>query len=555
MAIWQKAYQAQKAIRNVGRLRQILGAMTRFGFGTLVSQLPFKKEIPADALRSPSLVKNYPLAVRVRLLCEELGPTFIKIGQILAGRPDFIPLDWSEELSKLQDRVSPIPFSEIKTIIEENFEKKLEDLYSSFDTEAMASASIAQVHKARLLGGEEVVVKVLKPNVEKQLRQDFEILELIADAAHSHIEEVKNFRLPDVVNEFKKTLSIESDFERERMNIEAFQRNFQDSDFLVVPKLYPSHSNRSVLTMEILKGIKLNERKAIEAHPFDRKVFLNKSLRAFNNSMMKDGLFHADPHGGNLILLEGDRMGVIDYGSVGRLSHEARDVLINMFLALVSGDYSRLIEEYLSLSSSSKAMSSSVRQKITREVEEVYSPYYGLPLSQIPAGKLLLDASQLAFRHQLTLPRDLIMVFKSIATIEGIGRSLSPDFDLLSSASEFATDLIKSKYSPKRLARQFLLQGHQWSQLLKRTPHRLNESLRQLEEGQLKIQIEDLNAKENNQNFYKAIQLLALSLISITLLCLSVFFFYQEGIFEWLQYSLLIVSVALTAGVLYKALK
>jgi ubiquinone biosynthesis protein len=478
------------AIKNVGRAREVAAAMVRFGFGQIVEQLGFEDFFLSRLLLRRSKEEDYSLPERIRMLCEELGPTFIKFGQILAGRPDLIPADWVPELSKLQDHVSPVSIHEIKPVIESDLGGTLDQFFSSFDTEPLATASIAQVHTARTLEGDEVVVKVKKPNVERLLAQDLQIVETLATLAEHYVEELKPFRPSNIIREFKKSLLNEIDFRKEATSMRRYRKNFENSDFLVIPRVYADLSSDNVLTQERLRGVKLSDIESVKSLGVDTTLTLERGMDAFFKSIMEDGFFHGDPHGGNILVLPDGRMGLLDFGNMGSLSPKSKDAIINMFLALVAEDYDSLVLEYLYLSPPSPGSRSSTKiDTIQREVAAQFSQYRGLPLKEIPSGKILLDASSVAFKYHVSLPQDLIAVFKSIMTLEGIGRQLDPNFDLLSSGTAFAGRLLKQRYAPEAIGKDLLLFGRDLSRFLRSTPRQLGEVIRQVESGELRVHL------------------------------------------------------------------
>ncbi|MBS1984048.1 MAG: AarF/ABC1/UbiB kinase family protein, partial [Bdellovibrionales bacterium] len=427
-------------------------------------------------------------------LFEQLGPTFIKVGQILAGRPDLVPPEVIRELEKLQDQVPPVPFAALKPIIEEDLGRPLAECFLSFDPEPLATASIAQVHVARTLAGEEVVVKVKKPDVDKALAQDFEILEMLAMLFERYAAEVRVFRPHVLVNEFRKSLLAETNFTLEASNIKRFADNFASNDFLVVPKVYPQLSGPRVITLQRLHGVKLSDLEGARAMGVDPREVLTKGMDCFFQSMLVDGFFHGDPHAGNILVLADGRLGLIDFGAMGRLSQKAKDALVNMFLALLTEDYELLVHEYISLSSDHEASrSSSAIEAIQRDVADAFSPYHGLPLKDVPMGKLLMEGAGIAYRHRISIPRDLIMVFKAIMTLEGIGRTLNPDFDIISAASKQTRALLRERYAPKRVLKDLLFVGRDLARFMGKAPRQIGEALRLLENGELRLNMQITN--------------------------------------------------------------
>ncbi len=516
MNVLTRVQQVRLAVKNVGRMREIATTMGQFGFNTLLDRIGLGRFASSKNL---AVSLETPLPMRLRMLCEKLGPTFIKLGQILSGRPDLIPADIVDELKHLQDDVSPISILEIQPVIEQSLGRKLNECFSSFDTEPMATASIAQVHSARTLEGDDVVVKVIKPNVSKLITQDLEILELIANLIEKYIPEVKVFRPKAIVREFKRSLLAETDFEREYYNIKNYRENFSDSDFLYIPKPYLDLSTKEVLTMERIRGIKLSHLSEIKEMGLDTREILAKGMDAFYKSIMIDGLFHGDPHGGNIFILPDGRMALVDFGAVGYLSDSSKRAVISMFLALLAQDYDWLVQEYVQLSPASQGTrTSKTMDALSDEIYNLFSPYHGRPLRAIPSGKLLMDASSIALKHQVVLPADLIMVFRSIMTLEGLAREMDPDFDLVSGGARYAKEVLRTIYKPEYVLKEIAFTGRDTLNLLRHWPRQAAEITRQLECGDLKINMSINNIQTLANAQIKGFGILSQSIVAAAFL-------------------------------------
>ncbi len=494
MALLTTASQAAKAVKNVGRLREIVTAMSRFGFGAAVEKVGLAR-FRMGTSEDPNRARQ-PVELRLRLLLEELGPAFIKVGQVLAGRPDLIPLALVKELEKLQDQVSPINFEAIRTVVENDLQRTLSEAFASFDAEPLAIASIAQVHAARTHEGQSVVVKVKKPDVEKSLSQDLEIIEMIAALLERSIPELRGLHPTRIVTEFRKALMLETNFILEASNIRRYRQNFAQNSFLVVPQVYDSLSGANTLTLDRLYGTKLSDADSVRAMGVDPKEILKKGMDCFFQSMLVDGFFHGDPHGGNILVLPDGRLGLIDFGCMGRLTPKARDAVVDMFIALLTQDFELLVLVYLEMSEGATPRNSALIAELQKEVADLFAPYFGLPLKSIPTGKLLMEASGTAFRHQISVPRDLILVFKAIMTLEGIGRSLDPEFDLVEAASKYTSIVLKTRYAPDRIGKDLLFTGREFARFIARAPRQVSEILRQLENGDFNMSV---SVKENEK--------------------------------------------------------
>lgn len=551
MKVLAKVQQVRLAVKNVGRVREIATTMGQFGFNTLLDRIGLGRFVS----KKESVISiEMPLPVRLRLLCEKLGPTFIKFGQILSGRPDLIPKEIADELKHLQDDVQAISILEIQPVIEESLGRSLAECFSSFDTEPMATASIAQVHAARSLDGEDLVVKVIKPDVEKVLRKDLEILELIAQLLETYVSELRIFRPKAVVQEFKRSLLAETDFERELYNIRAFRDNFAENDFLYIPKPYADLSSKSVLTMERIRGERLSDIEAIRAMGIDTRELLKKGMDCFFKSIMIDGLFHSDPHGGNIFVLPDGRMGLVDFGSVGHLSDDSRRAVVSMFLALVAQDYEWLVREYVQLSpASGGTRTTRVIEQLSEDIYHVFSPYHGRPLKAIPSGKLLMDASSLGLKYQVILPADLVMVFKSIMTLEGLARDMDPDFDLVDGAAKYGSEVIKNLYTPEYILKELAFTARDSWSLARDLPRQLSEITRQVECGDLSMNINvsniDTLAKMQKRNSF----LIGFSILSFALLMVASALTVGLQLPVWALVSIWFFALSFTGYTAFKA--
>lgn len=554
MTVLSKVHQIRLAVKNVKRMREIAGLMTRFGFRTFLEQIGLGNFIASGSVDSAS--ESSPLPERTRLLFENLGPTFIKLGQILAGRPDLVPEEFVREFKELQDHVQPISILEIKPVVEESLGRKLEEVFSSFDTEPMATASIAQVHAARTLEGDDVVVKIKKPGVKKLLQQDLEILELIAQLVESSLPELRIFRPRQVVQELKRALLAETDFTRELYNIQNYRNNFTNSDFLHIPLAYADISSEDVLTMERIRGVKLSNLEGVRALGVDTREVLRKGMDAFFQSVMIDGLFHGDPHGGNIFILPDGRMALVDFGSVGHLSDSSRRSIVSMFLALLTQDYEWLVQEYVQLSPAFEGTrTTTTLELLSQDIYNLFSPYHGRPLKNIPSGKLLMDASSLALKYRVILPSDLIMVFKSIMTLEGMARDLDPDFDLVGSGASYAKTVLETLYKPEFIAKELLFTARDALHLSRHLPRQIGEITRQIECGEIKFNL-NLTQMDTFASAQKtSYGLITQGIVSSTVLIVAAILTTQMTFPIWTLASIWGVAISLCTWTLFRVIR
>lgn len=431
---------------------------------------------------------------------EELGPTFIKFGQLLATRPDLIPVEYTEEFKKFHDQVRPLQYSEIEKVLNIHFGSSLENIFSSFDRDAIAAGSIAQVHLAQLRSGEKVVVKIQRPGIESLITEDLRVLYLIADLLVKYIPESKPFNPVAVVDEFARTIDLETNFIIEANNIRRFQQNFLNEPNIKIPEVHNKHSGKYVLVLERLEGIPLSQKNALDQEGINPEAVLRVGLRCYLKMVFTDGLFHGDLHAGNMFVLPNNRIGLIDFGVIGRLNRKTQGAIANMLVALASEDYDRLAYEYVDLAPYTELVDVDL---FARDLRDMIAPYYGLTLQHVNVGKLMMDSTAVASRYGLQLPPELIMFFKSIVSIEGMGRVIMKDFNFLAYALEFAAELVKSRTEPTKIVRDLSSVGRDLSSLFTTLPRQLKQILRRLSSPDflLKVQIreiENLSATTKN---------------------------------------------------------
>lgn len=478
--------QIGQAVKNVQRLRQILGVMAKHGFVDVVDRMNLGKLLPSRLAAFAASQSELGQATRLRIAFEELGPTFVKLGQLLSTRTDLLPDEFIEEFTRLQDNVQPLPFEVVKQVVERELGKTIDAAFASFSEKPLAAASIAQVHEAALHTGEKVVVKVQRPELEKIIENDISLLVFLAGLLEKYVPETRVIGPRTIVDEFFRTLSQETDFVIEANNMVKTAENMALIPEIVIPRVYKSHSTHRVLTQERLEGIRVNDLRAIDAAGIDRKYVVGVGARAFFRSVLIDGLFHGDLHGGNLFVLPGNRLGIIDFGIVGRLSEKSRDRLAGMMMSLLTEDYENLCYQYVELSTSSSAIDFDAFQ---REVRNTLSPYMGLPLNEINVGRVLIEATKIATQYNIQIPGDWMLVFKAILTVEGLGRTLDPTFDLLATGRELAKELIKNQYSPQRMTRDLMVVARDMSLLLETLPRQIRWMFRKLARNDYAIEV------------------------------------------------------------------
>ena len=422
-------------------------------------------------------IERFTAPERMRMAFEELGPTFVKLGQLLATRPDLVPEDFVEEFKRLHDQVAPVPFEAIRGVLESQFGANLDSVFTEIDPVPLAAASIAQVHLAILADGTAVVVKVQRPGIAEVINDDVRILYYLADLLAKYVPEVRVFNPEGIVDEFFRTLELETNFVIEANNIRRFQENFRDDPNVKIPEVYMQYSGRKVLVLEMLQGIPLSQKAALEQEGIDRQKVMRSGLRTYFKMVFRDGFFHGDLHAGNLFILPDNRIGLIDFGMVGRVNRRVQDAIANMFLALYTEDYERLAYEYVEIAPYTEQVDV---DSFAKELQDLLGPNFGLSMKDVNLGRLLLDSTGIAARYGLVLPSELMLFFKSIVTVEGMGHLIVKDFNLLDYALEFAEDIVRSKYSPDRIKDDVRMLGQDTSALFKGLPRQLKQFIRKV---------------------------------------------------------------------------
>lgn len=468
------------------------------------------------------------VAERLRLAFEELGPTFVKFGQLLASRPDLVPEEIIEELKRLHDNVQPLSFDQVQQVIEQETGVPLYSFVSEIDERPLGSASIAQAHRARLTTGEDVVIKVQRPGIAKLIEDDIQVVTFLAGLIETYVDELKVFRPLVLVDEFAKALELETNFLVEANNIRRFAVNFQSVPEVIIPEVYLDLSSERILVLEYLDGVPLSKYNPTSM-PFeiDRDKVVREGLNAFYKMVFKDGLFHGDLHAGNFFLLPNNCIGLVDFGVVGRLTPKAKSTVAAMMIALATEDYDRMAEEYLELAPFNQ---STQLELFARDLRELLAPYYGLSLRNVNLGKLLMSSATVAASHGVAVPSELMLFFKSVVHIESIGRTLIDDFDFLAQAIEYAGGLIKEQYGPKSIARETRSLLRDSLGFLKSLPREGRQILRKFNQPDFAIHIEVKHAAEIQRSLQHLSHLLFLSIVILSLMLSSTMIFvYDKG--------------------------
>ena len=476
--------------RYFRRYRQIVEILADYGFGAFLAQMGMsdrfniprwwrrRRDMPGDAMTNPR---------RLRRALEDLGPTFIKFGQILSTRSDIMPPEYLEELSFLQDEVPPVSWDEARQVVETELGASVEDLFAQVDPVPIASASLAQVHVACLVGGEEVVVKIQRPNIEKTVNLDLDIIYDLARTAQQRISIASRYEVADLAEEFASALRTELDFRREAWNADRLRKNFADEPHLYVPKIYWDYSTRRLLVMERIKGIKIDNLDGLKAAGYDRQRLSAYAANFALKEILIDGFFHADPHPGNMLILPGEVIGVLDFGSVGRLDDQDRANLARLFIAGVQLDVDAIVDQLQRMGIADYRVD---RVGLQRDLKRIMTRYYGLPIYEINAQEIAKAVQPIMYEYKLNIPTNYYLLMKTVVMMQGVGLKLDPDFDIYEAARPFIGKLFRRMWLPSSWGPEVLRLAMDWKDFATILPRKTSHILDQLERGQLTVQAE-----------------------------------------------------------------
>lgn len=479
MNLWQPA----RRVRHWRRYREIVSILAKHGYWALIEQLGLQPLVTWPMrLRRREPPPPQSLSQRIRTAIEELGPTFIKLGQALSVRPDLVPPEFLVELARLQDQVPPAPWPEVEAVLTEAYGGPWQRVFAHIDPTPLGSASLGQAHAATLHDGTEVVVKVQRPGIRRVIEVDLEILHDLASIAQQRTALGEIYNLVEVVEEFAFTLRNELNYVQEGRNADRLRENMASLKTVYVPRVYWEYTSERVLVLERVHGVKIDDVEGLLAAGLDPKqVILNAADMVVKQALI-DGFFHADPHPGNIFVMEGNVLGLMDFGIVGYLSERVREDLIRLFIVSVLMDSEGIVEQLIRMSVVRAGID---RVRLRRDIERVLTRYYGLPLKYIRAREVITDLLPIMYRHHISLPPDLWLLGKTLMMWEGLAFKLYPDFDFFAVADPYVRRFLREARAPRALARQAARVLNRWGGLLVEMPEHVRPLLMQLEQGQV----------------------------------------------------------------------
>ena len=480
-----------KTRRHLNRYREIITVFMKYGFRDLLSSRHVRTVSGARAKRAmktaEASVRKHDRWARIRMMFEELGPTFIKLGQIMSNRPDLLPAEMLAELEKLQTGVPPFDAEDAVALIEEELGKPLKECFLHFERKPVASASIAQAHKARLKTGEHVIIKVERPNIESIIKTDIEILLRLAGMFKQLVLRSEALDPVSIIEEFGKSLQREIDFYNEAVHIEKFEANFKGNEHIVVPRVYRDFSSKRVLTMEYIDGTHVSQMDLLKKKDVDTKKIADRGANLMLEQIFEHGFFHADPHPGNVMILDSGKICFLDFGMMGMILPKHRDYLSSIMIGIVNQDSEKITKALIDFSNVDYAPDF---ESLEFEIFELTQSYSHLPLKDINMGELLPRMLSIILDYNLKLPSNIFMLTKALITIEGVGRKLDPDFDLVSQVEPFAKRLIRNRFRAKDLKKDALYAAVELRSILKNLPEDTKDILKVLKSGTTQLDFE-----------------------------------------------------------------
>ncbi|WP_406660682.1 AarF/ABC1/UbiB kinase family protein [Methanolobus sp. ZRKC3] len=474
----------------IKRYGKIIDTLIKYEFGHIVDRLgvrrfrPLRSRIKKDRV----LEERTSDSKRVRMVLEELGPTYIKLGQIMSMRQDLIPPEYAREFSKLQDDVQPFEFEDVRRLIKEELDADIETLFMSFDEVPIAAASIGQVHRARLNTGEEVVVKVQRPGIRKIIDADMDIMYSVAGFAEEHLPEARLYRLSEIVEEFERSIHAEMEYTQEGRNAEHFAHNFSDDPNIYIPKVYWDLTSTKVLTLEYIDGIKSNLFDEVDRLGVDRAHIATVVTEAFMKQVYEDGFFHADLHPGNVFIMKDGKIALLDFGMAGFLSSDLKKLLIDELIAVIKGDTVLYIELLRDLGSIDESVD---MQSLKIDIDHLLYKYYGRSLKQLNTASILEEMIGMLRKHQVRVPSNVALLSKGVMTVEGFGGMMDPGINMTTIAEPFARRAIDNRLKFRNIADGTYKDLNSWLRLAHRVPTKISHILDIAERGYLKLRFDD----------------------------------------------------------------
>ena len=509
-----------KEVRDIKRFNQILAVLFEEGFDFLLTKIGLKHHVPLSRILKSKLKKREDIKpeVRLRRIFEKLGPTFIKFGQVLSVRPDLIPKHYSAELEKLQDRVPSFSFNEVRDTLEKELGKKVEHLFQEFDKKPIASASISQVHKATLKTGEKVAVKIQRPDVKKTMEADIEIMFYIAELMEKHFDNIRRYKPVKIINEFKEWTEKELDFRIEARNAKRFYQNFHGSKTVYIPKVYDELTSEKVLTLEFIDGIELHDLKAIKKGRIDFNKIIKNGFEAIMTQVFVHGIFHADPHPGNLIIRKDNSIAFVDFGIVGYFDDRLKNKSTDLLYGIVSQDEELVMDTLVGMGLEGDSID---YEELKADISFIIQPLQHSSIKDIKISRVLEDILDIALKHKLKVPAPFVLFGKTIIILEGLALEYDPNFKLVETAKPFVEKLVERRKNPFYVWKTLVHNMDRYRKFFEEFPEKTERALDRIQKGTIKVDIEDTDIRKLSLEIDRSSNRVAYGLLISALLITS----------------------------------
>jgi ubiquinone biosynthesis protein len=479
---------SRRRVGRSNRYRQIIEILVRHGFGFVVGKTGWNNQRITRLLKSDSAEAHaVGTPERLRLVLEDLGPTFIKLGQILSTRGDLLPASYRAELAKLQDSAPPVASEQIRSTFAEEFGRSVDEVFSAFDMRPIAAASIGQAHAATLPDGSEVIVKLRRPHIIEDVEEDLRVLVDLSYLAARHWEMARYYDIVAIVAEFAQTLRAELDYLHEGRNLERIADNFAGDSSVHIPTIYWDLTTTRVLTLERIRGVKITHVTELEAQGCDRGIIARRAARILLTMILRDGFFHADPHAGNVFVEPDGRIGLIDFGMVGEVDRGSQDGLMQLMLGITQQDASRLADTMLDLSAGRTLVD---RNALRRDLQRLLARYSNRPVGDVRFGAFIAEMIEVLRTHRLRLAPDLALLLKTIVMGEGLAEEIDPTFNLMEIYMPLTEEVIRQRFSMAGWTKQLLLSSIDAFESALEIPQRLRHILGDIERGGFEVNIQ-----------------------------------------------------------------
>ena len=511
-------WESLGTVRDLGRLQEIAGVLIRYGFGDMVRRIGMSAALERTGRMlhwdDPEAMAHMAPPERVRCAMQDLGPTFVKLGQVMATRVDLLTPEWTTELGKLQNAVPALPFAQVRPQLVEDLGADPEAVFERLEETPLAAASLAQTHRAWLADGSAVVLKVRRPGIRDTVEADLRLMARLAEIVEERAPDLRRYHPAEVVQQFSASLRRELDFAAEGRNAERIAANFAGHDEVVVPRVYWEWTSERLNVQECLQGIAGTDLAAVDAAGLDRAQLAATGADIVLKMVLEDGFFHADPHPGNIFYLPDGRIGVIDFGMVGRVSEQRRFQIVQLLHGLVERESAPVADVLMEWGEGGGEVDEA---RLQADVGAFVDQYRGVPLKDLHMGLMLTDVTTILRDNGLSLPPDLALMIKAFLTLEGMGRQLDPDFDMAGAARPFLQRVVLQRYSPRTLLKRSRRTALDAMELVGDLPRELRRLLRTARRGRLHMQVEVTSLKAFGEQVDRAANRLTMGVITAAL--------------------------------------